>query len=215
MGCKGGRPPSDARIVSCVRSVLFAVLPARIVFDALLLLYALVEAGIRIASLRNAQGSRPRELRSLGVLIVVLGGSLVGALIIAARIPTTAIPFGRWAFFVVGIAVMALGIALRIWAVVVLGRSFTVEVRVREGQQVVDRGPYRVVRHPSYTGLLAVFLGTGIALDDWLALIVAIVPPVLAIAYRIRVEEAALVEVIGDPYRRYMTGRKRLLPGVW
>jgi protein-S-isoprenylcysteine O-methyltransferase Ste14 len=198
-----------------VRPIAYEVPSASVVFAGLLVVYAVVEVAIRIMSVRNAAGSRPREVTSLIVIVVVLGASLGGALLIAGRVPGTAIPLGREVLYVTGVVVIALGIALRVWAVVVLGRSFTVEVRVREGQQVVDRGPYRVVRHPSYTGLLAVFLGTGLALDNWLALLVVVIPPVAAIAYRIRVEERALLAGIGEPYRRYAAGRKRLIPGIW
>jgi protein-S-isoprenylcysteine O-methyltransferase Ste14 len=97
----------------------------------------------------------------------------------------------------------------------VLGRAFTVEVRVRDGQEIVDRGPYRAVRHPSYTGLLLVYLGAGLALGDWLAVILVVVPPVAAVVFRIRIEERALLAGLGDAYRRYATGRKRLAPGIW
>jgi len=192
----------------------YELVAARIVFGALLVIYVVVEGGIRIASQRNAEGAPARERVSYGVLIVVLLGSMAAALFLA-RSGDFAIPVGRWAFFAVGVVLMALGIALRVWAVVVLGRAFTVEVRVRAGQEVVDRGPYRVVRHPSYTGLLLVFLGTGLALGDWLALIVVVVPPIAAIAFRIRIEEEALLAGLGDAYRRYSAGRKRLVPGIW
>jgi protein-S-isoprenylcysteine O-methyltransferase Ste14 len=192
----------------------FDALPARIVFGALLVIYVVVEAGIRIASQRNAGGAPARERASYWILIIVLLGSMAAALYVAQS-GAFAIPAGRWALFVAGVVVMALGIALRVWAVVVLGRAFTVEVRVRDGQEVVDRGPYRAVRHPSYTGLLLVFLGTGLALGDWLALILVVVPPVAAVVFRIRVEEAALLAGLGEAYRRYSAGRKRLIPGIW
>ena len=194
--------------------VPYEVLPAQLAFGALLVIFAVVEAGIRIASQRNAGGAPARERASYWVLIVVLIGSMASALYIA-RSGAFAIPVGRWAFFVVGVVVMALGIALRVWAVVVLGRAFTVEVRVRDGQEVVDRGPYRVVRHPSYTGLLLVYLGTGLALGDWLAVILVIVPPVAAVVFRIGIEERALLAGLGEAYRRYGAGRKRLVPGIW
>ncbi len=193
----------------------FEVTAARVVFTALLVAYALVEAGIRIVSRRNASGTPARERASYVALVVVLVLSIGGALCLAAAVPFAAIPVARVGFFVVGTVLIVLGIALRIWSVVVLGRAFTVEVRVRAGQEVVDRGPYRVVRHPSYTGLLLVLLGTGIALGNGLALVVAVVPPIAAVVYRIRVEEEALLTGIGEPYRRYAEGRKRLVPFVW
>ncbi|MGN6326854.1 methyltransferase family protein [Pseudolysinimonas sp.] len=192
----------------------FDDLAATIVFASLLVAFVLVEGGIRLASQRNAAGAPPRERASYVLLVVVLLAAMAGALLVA-RTGLGAIPVGRWGLFVVGAVLIALGLALRIWAVIVLGRAFTVEVRVREGQAVVDRGPYRAVRHPSYTGLLLVFLGTGVALGDVLSILIAGVPTAAAIVVRIRVEEAALLSAIGEPYRRFAATRKRLIPFVW
>jgi len=98
---------------------------------------------------------------------------------------------------------------------VVLGRFFTVDVRVHEGQTVVERGPYRWLRHPSYTGLIVTFLGLGLALDNWVALAVLAVLPTAGLVYRIHFEERALLDCLGEPYRRFAAGRPRLFPGVW
>ena len=78
-----------------------------------------------------------------------------------------------------------------------------------------DRGPYRLLRHPSYTGLLCTCLGIGLALGNWVALLLAIVPTTIAIVYRIRVEERALLAGIGEPYRQFCATRARLIPHVW
>jgi protein-S-isoprenylcysteine O-methyltransferase Ste14 len=187
---------------------------ARDALDALLLVFVVTEYVIRFRSYRN-RGSERHESASLIVIVVSYLVGIGGAVLIAIKVTATAISFGRVAFFIVGLVVIALGLALRIWSVVVLGRYFTVDVRVRENQPVVDGGPYRVLRHPSYTGLLAVVLGFGLALDNWLALIVAVVPPTVAIVVRIRVEERALLAGIGEPYRVFAATRSRLIPHVW
>jgi protein-S-isoprenylcysteine O-methyltransferase Ste14 len=110
---------------------------------------------------------------------------------------------------------MGAGIAIRQWAVATLGRFFTIDVRVQPGQTVVDRGPYRWVRHPAYTGLILTFLGFGLALGNWAALGVAFLVPTAGLVYRIHFEERALLEGLGEPYRRFAEGRPRLFPGVW
>jgi protein-S-isoprenylcysteine O-methyltransferase Ste14 len=96
-----------------------------------------------------------------------------------------------------------------------LGRFFTFKLTVQSDQRVVESGPYRVVRHPSYSGLLLGGLGTAIALGNWLALGLLTVPYVIALAYRIRVEEGMLRDGLGPDYDRYAATRKRLVPGVW
>jgi len=68
---------------------------------------------------------------------------------------------------------------------------------------------------PGATGLLLVCLGIGLALGNWLALVVVVVAPTVAILIRIRVEERALLAGIGEPHRRFAATRKRLIPWVW
>jgi protein-S-isoprenylcysteine O-methyltransferase Ste14 len=121
----------------------------------------------------------------------------------------------RWPLFAAGLALMLAGIVVRQWAVAMLGRSFTVVVRVREGQEVIDTGPYRWVRHPSYTGMLMTFTGYGLALGNWISILLAVLAPLAGIVVRIHFEEQALLEGLGEPYRRFAEGRKRLVPGVW
>ena len=149
------------------------------------------------------------------VVVATIGGSVAGAFVLARNLDAAAIPDWRWGFLVVGLTLMCAGIALRQWAVALLGPFFTVDVRVQPGQTVVDRGPYRWVRHPSYTGLIAIFVGLGLALDNWAALAVLAVVPTVGLLVRIRFEERALLDGLGEQYRRFAAGRRRLFPGVW
>jgi protein-S-isoprenylcysteine O-methyltransferase Ste14 len=116
---------------------------------------------------------------------------------------------------IVGIAVLVAGIALRAWSIRTLGRFFTYAVTVQEDQHVVDEGPYRVLRHPSYTGLLVALAGLGVAAGAWTALALAVLPPLLAVVVRIRHEEGALERELGDAYRAYEQRTRRLVPGLW
>ena len=186
----------------------------RIVFGVVLAIFALGEVMIRIVTNRN-RATGTTEWASLGVVIAGFGLGLGGGFLIAGHLTWAAIPVGRLALFVVGIALMLLGLVVRAWAVIALGRNFTVYVQVRDEQPVVATGPYRLLRHPSYTGLLLVCLGVGLALGNWLALVVVVVAPTVAILIRIRVEERALLAGIGEPYRRFAATRKRLIPWVW
>jgi protein-S-isoprenylcysteine O-methyltransferase Ste14 len=96
----------------------------------------------------------------------------------------------------------------------VLGESFTGDVRALEGQQIIDRGAYKWVRHPSYTAGIIIVLGIGAALTNWGSLLI---PPVIAAAaysYRIVVEERALMTTLGDRYGSYARSRKRLIPFI-
>jgi protein-S-isoprenylcysteine O-methyltransferase Ste14 len=107
------------------------------------------------------------------------------------------------------------GLVLRIWAIAVLGKSFRMTVEVDTGQKVVDSGPYRWVRHPSYTGILLLMVGLGLVYGNWPALAILLVLPAGVLIHRILVEEAVLTKVIGRAYTEYAAHTKRLVPGLW
>lgn len=187
---------------------------ARIVFDVVLGAFVLSELLIRVRSERNRDGSRVDRTSVLVVQATAIGG-VGGAVLLARRLPGAALAGARWPLFVAGIVLMCAGIALRQWAVATLGRFFTIDVRVQPSQTVVDRGPYRWVRHPAYTGLILTFLGFGLALGNWAALAVAFLVPTAGLVYRINIEERALLDGLGELYRRFAASRPRLFPEVW
>ena len=110
-----------------------------------------------------------------------------------------------------GLALMLIGMALRWYSIRVLGRSFTTTVMTRPDQTVVEAGPYRWIRHPSYTGGLITILGILVCLTNPVAFL-GLIPPLAGYAYRIHIEEKALARSLGDPYRSYMRHTKRLIP---
>jgi protein-S-isoprenylcysteine O-methyltransferase len=115
----------------------------------------------------------------------------------------------------VGVVVFFTGIALRWYAIIYLGRYFTVNVAIAADHRVIETGPYRYVRHPSYTGALTAFLGLGLCLANWLSLACAVIPTLCVFLWRIRIEEAALVEGLGGKYRDYMRHTRRLIPAIY
>jgi protein-S-isoprenylcysteine O-methyltransferase Ste14 len=123
-----------------------------------------------------------------------------------------AIPWWRVQIFFAGIALMWIGIGFRYYCMRVLGRYFTFDVAVHGGQTVVEAGPYRYIRHPSYTGAIITLVGFGLTLGNWAGLLALIVCGAIGYAYRIRVEENALVGALGEPYRQYMARTRRLVP---
>ena len=116
--------------------------------------------------------------------------------------------------FFVGTALLIAGSLLRRHCWRILGDSFTGDVRAREDQPVIDRGAYRWVRHPSYTGGILMFAGIGVALANWVSLAILIIVSVAVYSYRIAVEEKALLAAIGEPYAAFMRTRKRFIPYV-
>lgn len=154
-----------------------------------------------------------RDASSLRVLWIVIVGSVAAGIWLAARGVGPRLHVGAaWGWF--SVAVFGLGTALRWWSIRHLGRFFTVDVAVAADHRVVDTGPYRLVRHPSYTGLLLQFAGLAFSLANSLSIAVVVLPILLALLYRIRVEEAALRHGLGAAYVDYTSRTTRLIPWV-
>jgi protein-S-isoprenylcysteine O-methyltransferase Ste14 len=187
---------------------------AKIAFYAVFLTFALLELRVRLRTRLNRSGSGADRNSRLLVYVAVVAGML-GGFALAGAVHGAGIRDGRWPVFVVGLVLMSVGIGIRHWAVALLGRYFTTDVRIHPDQTVIESGPYRWVRHPSYTGMLITFVGLGLVLGNWAALAALIVLPTIGLVVRIRVEERALLDGLGEPYRRFAAGRARLVPGLW
>jgi protein-S-isoprenylcysteine O-methyltransferase Ste14 len=115
----------------------------------------------------------------------------------------------------VGLVLILLGQAIRIWTRLTIGGMYSGYLRVKVGHVLVTDGPYRFIRHPGYTGFLLMALGLAVGYSSWIGL--AAVPVLLlpGLAYRMKVEESLLVEQFKDDYQAYTRKVKKLIPGVW
>jgi protein-S-isoprenylcysteine O-methyltransferase len=164
---------------------------------------------------RSADRSRQRDAGTLRLLILIIYASIgIGVWVALQRLSPLPEP-PRLALFLVGLAMMAAGLLFRWWSIRVLAQYFTVDVSIREDHRIVRDGPYRWLRHPSYTGALATFYGFGLCLGDTVAMLVIVVPVTLAFLHRMRIEEAVLAEAFPVDYPAYAGETKRLLPGIW
>jgi protein-S-isoprenylcysteine O-methyltransferase Ste14 len=146
-------------------------------------------------------------------MIVVFG--LIAAVYLAFGLSLAGIALlPDWLFYP-GIALMVLGIFIRQWSIALLGGFFSALVSVQAGQTIIRKGPYRYVRHPSYTGAIMIFTGIGLAILSWGAMLVLLAASFIVYGYRIRIEEKALVERFGEEYVRYMAETKMLLPFIF
>ena len=117
-----------------------------------------------------------------------------------------------WYLFYVGLVLTVLGIAIRLWALFALGRNFSVVVSTSAEQSLIRSGPYRSVRHPSYTGILLLAAGFPLLVLSGFGLLVGVVAVPVALGYRIRVEEQALLARFGAAYEQYRATSWRLFP---
>jgi protein-S-isoprenylcysteine O-methyltransferase Ste14 len=121
---------------------------------------------------------------------------------------------GAWLTWV-GVAIMISGVAFRRYVIKFLGKFFTATVQIRKDHQLVQDGPYRYIRHPSYLGLLILALGNGVALANWISLLLCIVLPTIGIILRIKVEEKELYNYFREQYRDYQKNTWRIIPYVY
>ena len=168
---------------------------------------------------QTAQASRKdaavTDHGSLIVLLALLWTGLALNFLLAWLVPWAAIPWQRTLLFLLGIGLILLGVAFRWYAIWTLGRYFTRDVAVSADQAVVQRGPYRLIRHPSYSGTFLTMLGVGLAMTNWASLAALLVCVFLGHFYRVRIEEQALIRAIGQPYVEYMRHTKRFIPLVF
>ncbi|HZV48783.1 MAG TPA: isoprenylcysteine carboxylmethyltransferase family protein [Candidatus Dormibacteraeota bacterium] len=186
--------------------------PAALVVAFWVVLYGWV-VGEFWLSLRHRlpAAARRRDRGSMWLLVASVYAGIYLGMVAAFAFRRLGFSTGRGALVVVGLSLMVGGMALRWYAVHLLGASFTCSVATRPGQTVVQAGPYRWIRHPSYTGGLVTIAGVLIALANPVSL-AALVVPIGGYAYRIYVEEEALLQELGDAYRDYMRRTWRLIP---
>ena len=148
------------------------------------------------------------------VVIVCIGGSVFAAERIG-RHGGVLWPGGRLWPVVAGIVLIVTGVAVRAWSIASLGRFFQYQIEIQPGHRVVTTGPYRYVRHPSYTGVALCLAGFALASGDVLSLVAVAALGGIGLAVRIRAEEKQLTEALGAEYQAFAAPRKRLIPGVW
>jgi protein-S-isoprenylcysteine O-methyltransferase Ste14 len=198
-----------------MRPLIYSVPAFTIAFAIAVLIWYVPE---RIGSfwLRSARDPTARR-EDLGSYFVLVGAIVAGAAVGFGLVGVwtgAAIPWFWPQVTIAGIVLMLFGVGLRWWAIITLGRYFTFDVAVRSTQSVVQSGPYRFVRHPSYSGTLLILLGVSLALANWASLLAIMAGGVIGHLYRVRVEEKALIAALGQPYVDYMRRTKRFIPFV-
>ena len=175
------------------------------------LIYLVSEILLAITRRGRSETGEQQDKSTLRVLWIVIAVSVTAGVLVAQNWRAGAVADGR-GFEIAGVALFAAGLILRWWAIVTLGRFFTVDVVIEPDHELVERGPFRLARHPSYTGVLLAFVGFALTLRNWAALLVVIVPIFVAFARRMNVEEEALRGALGDRYAEYTKRTKRLVP---
>src|SRR5205085_2860448 len=185
------------------------------------LIYFASEVLLTLTRRSRSKTGTKQDKSTLGMIWAVIAVSIAAGIFVArsGSLATGVIglfdfPDSDW-IRVLAVGLFVAGLAVRWWAIVTLGRFFTVDVVVEKDHELVERGPFRWVRHPSYTGVLLAFLGWAMTLWNWVAMAVVLVPVFVAFVRRMNVEEKALHRALGDRYVAYIRRTKRLIPGIY
>jgi protein-S-isoprenylcysteine O-methyltransferase Ste14 len=178
-------------------------------------IWGVVEVGLVLRDIARHQGKTNADQGTRRInFIAIIASITLAALLNSVRI--FAFPYDKAGIvFFTGVGLMLAGMGLRYWAVITLGASFRTTVETEKGQKVIRTGPYRLIRHPSYAGWLLMCLGYGLALQNWLSLLVMVFIPLETLLHRIAVEEKVLAASLGVEYSKYQQHTKRLIPWVW
>ena len=185
------------------------------------LVYLISDLLLTVTRRSRSRTGTKQDRSTLRVLWVVIMASVAAGIYVARStslragyLSVFALPHGQM-FAFGGVFLFVAGLLLRWWAIITLGRFFTVDVTIEKDHELVERGPFRVVRHPSYTGVLLAFVGFALTLRNWAALLIVLVPIFAAFIRRMNVEEEALSRALGSRYADYMGRTKRLVPCVY
>ncbi|MEP7187492.1 MAG: isoprenylcysteine carboxylmethyltransferase family protein [Rhodanobacter sp.] len=163
---------------------------------------------------RAGSNANAKDRHSLLLIWGVVALAMLVGVALALQFPGLALPHAR-AFYFAGLAIFVAGLALRWYAIRYLGRWFTVNVAIAEDQPLIDTGPYALMRHPSYTGVLMAFLGFALCLGNLAALVLVVVATGAVFSWRIHIEEKVLAQAFGQRWQDYCAGTKRLIPGLY
>jgi protein-S-isoprenylcysteine O-methyltransferase len=181
----------------------------------LILLFSLLEGHLRkgqpAATFAAGQSDRQSTRRLGHAYAFAILGLLAAPILNLVSIGRILSAPAAW----IGLAIQLAGIGLRVWTNHVLGAFYTRTLRVLEHQAVVQSGPYRFIRHPGYLGGILMWSGAGLAAGNWIVLLLVLLCMGLAYHYRIRTEEAMLLENLGEAYARYRAHTWRLLPFIY
>jgi protein-S-isoprenylcysteine O-methyltransferase Ste14 len=186
-----------------IRSVLWVVVA----------LFPVSEVALAFVKRSGGRGVQSEDRGSMRLLwlSIALG---IGLAVAAQWIPSARLPGPPHVIRLVALGLLLGGLALRWAAILTLGRLFTVDVAIHSDHVVVQAGLYRLVRHPSYTGLLVAFLGLGVFYANWLSILGLLLPITLAVLNRVAKEEHALLTSLGSEYADYCARNKRFIPGL-
>ena len=176
-------------------------------------LWILSEISLSLFRRSEKSDNKNADKGSLGLIwvIIIIANTLSYNVSGWIHLPLSADPAIRY----VGLALIIVGMILRLTIVASLGKFFTVNVTILEDHKLKQDGFYKYVRHPSYSASLLSFIGYGVSLNNWISLVIVSAAALTAFLIRIKIEEKTLIDHFGSEYVEYKNKTKRLIPFVY
>jgi protein-S-isoprenylcysteine O-methyltransferase Ste14 len=184
------------------------------IWNGLMWVWFASEVLILVITRTRRGGGKVQDRGSMLLVWITIFASITASQWIRAIVPAAHLHGADW-LKPLSLGLFLAGLAIRHIAIFTLGKAFSVNVAIRPEQTVQRTGIYRFVRHPSYLGMLVIFLAVGLETRNWASLLAVLIPTTCALLYRIHVEEAALLNHFGPDYATYADETKRLIPGVY
>jgi protein-S-isoprenylcysteine O-methyltransferase Ste14 len=177
------------------------------------ILYALFEFIMGMKQRRKGSVDKSGDKGSVWMLIISISiGYWLSYIAYATKIGR----INHWnTFFVFGVILVLIGLIIRVSSIMTLKQHFTYIVTKIENHEVIEKGLYKIIRHPGYLGQLIIFTGLSALLSNWLSIILMMVPVLSGYIYRIIIEERFMAEQMGEKYTDYQKRTKRLIPMIY
>jgi len=170
--------------------------------------WTVASANVKATARREPMASRLLHIVPLGIAVLLLWAPALAPEPLHVRF----LPSAPWSIWT-GAALVAAGLLFTVWARVHLGRNWSGTVTVKHDHELVTDGPYAIVRHPIYSGLLLAFVGSAIACGEWRG-VLAVTVVAAALWRKLRLEERWMGEQFGAQYERYRRSVAALVPFV-
>lgn len=183
------------------------------IFSIIWVLWFLSEVGLNILLRSKMPDSQETDKNSIRIIWITIILSVTAGVFIALN---TNLPIVESIVFKYsGLILIIAGVVVRFTAIRTLGKFFTVNLAIDNEHRLIDKGFYKYIRHPSYTGSLISFLGLAVYLNNWISLPVILTPIISVFIFRINIEEKLLMQQPGLNYGEYINRTKRLIPFVY
>jgi protein-S-isoprenylcysteine O-methyltransferase Ste14 len=184
------------------------------IFQITFIIYIMADIFIFWFTSRQSNNNSEKRKEDKGSCFIIVAGTIV-IVILNLVCRNNAWGIMPKLIYWCGIIFIIIGVILRIYSVLILGKAFTVSVQVNSNQKIIQSGPYKYIRHPAYSGSILSLIGISLAFRSSIGVVGTLIIIACIYGYRIKVEESMLATYFKTSYQEYKKHTKRIIPFVW